>query len=349
MIKKAIYLLGLLGFVVVVFVVLKGNKEKIESRQKPIKQLAVPVKTIGIQKERIKERMIMTGTSASFKEVTVMSETQGKVLKMDLEVGQKVKAGQVIAIVDEELKVAQLKTAEANLQKARKDLERFEQLLKEKAATEYQVEGAKLQVQLAESQYTVAKRQVEDSKIKAPISGTVVMKMLEAGMMVGPASPVLTIADLSQLKIRVNVPENEIYKIYKGQSVKVTFDALANESFMGKVYTIGDKGDEAHTFLVEILVPNSQGKLKAGMFCKVDFMLPSEREAMLIPRQAIVGSLQEPIVYVANNNKAIAKSISVGIEKGTLIEVLSGLDPQDQVIISGQNNLSDNTEISIFQ
>jgi RND family efflux transporter MFP subunit len=302
-----------------------------------------------IQRQLIKDKLVMTGTSSSFKEVTVMSETQGRILSMNVEVGQKVSAGQVIAVVDEELKVAQLKTAQANLEKAQKDLERFETLLKEKAATEYQVEGAKLQVKLAEAQYIVAKRQVEDSKIKSPVSAKVIMKMLETGMMVGPASPVVTIADLSQIKVRVNVPEKDVYKLKINQTVEVSFEAIGKQKFNGKIYTIADKADEAHTFLVEILVPNPQGIIKAGMFATVDFQLPSERNAMLIPRKAIDGSLKTPTVYVAQGNKAIKKEVVLGVEKDTYVEVVNGLDESDLIIVSGQNNLTENAEIEVIQ
>jgi RND family efflux transporter MFP subunit len=291
----------------------------------------------------------MTGTTAAYREVTIMSETQGKVLSMNLELGQKVKEGQIIAVVDDELKMAQLKTAEANLDKARKDLERFESLLKEKAATEYQVENARLQVKLAESQFTIAKRQVEDSKIKSPLSGTVIMKMLEAGMMVGPAAPVATIADLSKIKVRVNVPEKEIYKLKLQQPVEVSFEALGNQKFTGRISAIGDKADEAHTFLVEITVPNTQGILKAGMFATVDFKLPSERNALLIPRKAIDGSLKQPIVYIAQGNKAVKKEVTLGVEKGTMIEVVNGLNEADLIITSGHSNLSENAEIEVIQ
>lgn len=349
MLKRIIYLGLFAAFVAFVVVVLKGNKEKIESKQKPPKQLAIPVNVTNIQRMLIKDNLIMTGTSSSFKEVTVMSETQGKILSMNVELGQKVSAGQVIAVVDEELKQAQLKTAQANLDKAQKDLERFEALLKEKAATEYQVEGARLQVKLAEAQYTVAKRQVEDSKIKSPLSGTVIMKMMESGMMVGPASPVITVADLSKIKVRVNVPEKDIYKLKIHQPVEVTFEAIGKQKFQGTIYTIADKADEAHTFLVEILVPNPQGVIKAGMFATVDFKLPSERNAMLIPRKAIDGSLKTPIVYVAQGNKAIKKEVTLGVEKDTYIEVVNGLSDSDLVIISGQNNLSENAEIEVIQ
>ncbi len=349
MLKRLVYLLLLAAFIAFIVVVLKGNKEKIETRQKPPKQLTIPVNVSTIQRELIKDNLVMTGITASFKEVTVMSETQGRVLSMNVELGQKVTAGQVIAVVDEELKVAQFKTAQANLEKAQKDLERFEALLQEKAATEYQVEGARLQVKLAEAQFIIAKRQVEDSKIKSPVSGTIVMKMIETGMMVGPATPVITVADLSQIKVRVNVPEKDIYKLKINQPVEVTFEAIGKQKFNGKIYTISDKADEAHTFIVEVLVPNPQGTIKSGMFATVDFKLTSERNAMLIPRRAIDGSLKTPTVYVAQGNKAIKKEVVLGVEKDTWIEVVSGLNEQDLVIVSGQNNLSENAEIEVLQ
>lgn len=349
MIKRIVYLTLFIAFVAFIVVVLKGNKEKIEKRQKPPKQLAIPVNVTKPVRELIKDNLIMTGSTAAYREVTIMSETQGKVLSMNLELGQKVKEGQIIAVVDDELKMAQLKTAEANLDKARKDLERFESLLKEKAATEYQVENARLQVKLAESQFTIAKRQVEDSKIKSPLSGTVIMKMLEAGMMVGPATPVATIADLSKIKVRVNVPEKEIYKLKLQQPVEVSFEALGNQKFTGRISAIGDKADEAHTFLVEITVPNTQGILKAGMFATVDFKLPSERNALLIPRKAIDGSLKQPIVYIAQGNKAVKKEVTLGVEKGTMIEVVNGLNEDDLIITSGHSNLSENAEIEVIQ
>jgi RND family efflux transporter MFP subunit len=290
----------------------------------------------------------MVGVSTAFRDVTVMSETQGKVLKMNTEVGNKVAAGQVLVEVDDELKLANLKTAQANYDKAKKDLERFEQLLKENASTEMQVEGVRLQLKLAEAQLTVAKRQVEDTKIKAPIAGVVTAKMTDIGQMLGGGSPIVSIADLSKVKVKVAVSEKDVFKLRKGQAVSVTTDVYPNQVFAGTIYTISDKGDEAHTYNVEILLPNSANSpLKAGMFCNVDFKLGAQRKSIVVPRTAIDGSLREPFVYAVVNGKAVRKKVTVGIDLGTKVEILNGLEVGEAIVSSGLSNLSDGMAVVI--
>ena len=292
----------------------------------------------------------IVGTIVANNDVTVLSETQGRVLKVNAEVGDYKKAGSVLAEVDDELKKAAFEAAKATYEKAKKDLERYEALYKENSVSDSQIEQARWSYQTAESQYIVARRQFNDTKITTPISGIVTARYIDVGSTVQgapQASRIVDIVDISKLKVDVNVAEKDVFKLHVGDKVAVSTDVFPNETFTGTINTISVKGDNAHTYPVEVILDNSKQELKAGMFGTVTFTEPSTSKSIFIPREAIVGSLRDGKLYVVQNNMATLRTVTVGREIGTQVEVVNGLTEGETVVVNGQNNLDNNTPVIV--
>jgi len=336
----------------VIVVVLVLNKKKLSSAAAGGVKDAYYVSVDKAAKKKLNSDFSLTGTVIANNDVNILSETSGKVIQMFFKVGDYKQAGSVLAQVDDELKKAALGSAEANYEKAKKDYERFQNLFQQKSATDAQLDAAKLGLSVAEAQYIVAKRQLEDTKIKTPISGYITMKGIDVGATVqGAPQPtfVANIVDISKLKVKLNVSEASAFKLKAGDAVKVTADVFPGAAFKGRIESISSKSDEAHTFPVEIMVENqSSHQLKAGVFTRVEFDAFKERESVVIPREALVGSVKNPQVYVVENGVAKLRSLVLGNESNTYIEVLSGLNEGETVVINGQNILADNTKVEIL-
>jgi len=330
---------------------LTRNKAKIEASKQTPMQKAVAVTVAAVDEKTFSDNLAVLGTVVANREVSVMAETQGKVLDVLFENGQTVSKGQVLVRVDGEVRNIGVMSAQVNYDKAKADLDRFEKAFQDKAITEAQVEAARFGFKAADAQLLAAKRQLKDTNITAPFSGTITSKNVEVGTMLVtvPPTTVATLIDISVLKVKVSLAEKEVFRIKRGNKVGITTDVYGSTVFQGVVDVIGVKGDDAHNYPVEILLQNNTSKpLKAGMFCKAGFDNLPSRSMVSIPREALVGSSKNPQVYVVENNKAKLKTVILGAEVGTYIEVLGGLQKGEQVVVNGQINLNDGMDVKVL-
>jgi RND family efflux transporter MFP subunit len=308
---------------------------------------AVTVVTAGSQK--LSETVSLTGIIVANSDVAVVSETQGRVVAISSNVGDVKQAGAVLVQVDDELKKANFAAAETNYEKTKKDLDRYESLYRDHTITDSQIESGRLACKSAEAQYIVARRQYRDTKITTPISGVVTARNVEIGTMVNQGTVIGNVVDISKLKVKINVAENDAFKLSVGSSVGVTTDIYPGTVFTGRVASISAKGDEAHTYPVEVSLANSkEHPLKSGMFARVAFGHTGNARGIVIPRDAIVGSVKDAQVYVVVNNVAQLRAIVVNDQIGTNVEVGGGLREGETVVVNGQNNLKDNTPVTVI-
>ena len=309
-------------------------------------QYAVTVVVAGTQ--QLSETVSLTGIIVANSDVAIVSETQGRVVAISSNVGDTKQAGAVLVQVDDELKKANFAAAESNYEKAKKDLDRYESLFKDHTITDSQIENSRLAFKAAEAQYIVTRRQYRDTKITTPISGVVTARNVEVGTMVNLGTVIANVVDISKLKVKINVAENDAFKLKVGNAVAVTTDIYPGTVFTGRVASISAKGDEAHTYPVEVTLANSsEHPLKSGMFARAAFGHTGSAKGIVIPRDAIVGSVKNAQVYVVENSIAKLRSIIVNDQIGTGVEVGSGLRAGETVVVNGQNNLKDNTLVKI--
>jgi RND family efflux transporter MFP subunit len=134
-----------------------------------------------------------------------------------------------------------------------------------------------------------------------------------------------------------------------GDRVDITTEVYPGVVFSGKIATISAKGDEAHTYPVEVDLPNSkQHPLKAGMFGNVNFVSFTKGESLLIPREALLGSIKNPQVFIVENNTAKLVNLVIGNTYDNYLEVISGLKEGQEIVVNGQNNIEDNNKVTII-
>ena len=344
---------GLVLLVAVIVAVLFLNKRKMAAATKGGVEDAYYVKVENVAKKNLAESLNLIGTVYANNDVNIISETAGKITAVFAEVGDYKTAGSILFQVDDELKKAALMSAEANYEKSKKDYERFKELYKQKSATDAQLDQAKLGAAMAEAQFIIAKRQLNDTQIKTPISGYVTMRNVDVGSMVQgapQATLVANVVDISKLKVKLNVAESDAFVLKKGDDVSVATDVYPGVTFNGKIESIGSKGDDSHTYPVEVSIQNQKDHpMKAGMFVRAEFTSLKNHESIAIPRDALIGSVKNPQVYVVENGIAKLRNLTLGGESGIYVQVLNGLNEGEQIVVNGQNNIVENASVDILK
>jgi RND family efflux transporter MFP subunit len=343
-----------------------GKNEKETAQPSPAMEeeskKAVPVEVQMTKRENFTEKVKASGTVKAIYDVTVSSETSGKVTEILADVGDWVERGQTIVAVDDELKrlafdqaKAQLLSAQSAYQKAKRDLERFEKLYQQKDISEYELENARLQEQtskanrdLAQAASDMAKRQLEDAQIKSPVSGQVAFKYVELGELVSPGMPVATVVNINQIKIEIGLSEMDVVKVEKGQKVRIMADIYPHQEFWGKVSAVGMKADQqTRTFPIEIKASNPEGKLKPGMVARIQIECKTLPDIVLVPQASVLYDSNQSFVFVVNGDIAYKRVISLGSRQDDEFVVLKGLEDGENLVVEGQNLLEEGTKIEI--
>jgi membrane fusion protein (multidrug efflux system) len=348
--------------VILVVVIVVATAQKRQKDDVQTVAAAVAVEVTPVQPTSLNESITAVGTIAAMHDVVVSSETAGRVTQVAIKVGDQVRQGQPMVFVDDELKVvateqakAQLLASETNFRKSKKDFERAETLFKSGDIADVELEGNRLAMQSAEAQFKgatasarAAERQLSDTRIKSPIDGIIASKKVEIGEMVSPGKEIANVVDISSVKIRLSISEDQIGFIHLKQPVALRVDSHPGETFEGSVYTVGSKTESptGHTYPVEVVVQNRKANaLKVGMFGRVDIMTSAASNALTISKESLVGDESDPKVFIVEQNVAHLRSIALGLRTSDRVQVVKGLKQGELVVSFGQRDLKEGTAV----
>lgn len=328
---------------------------------------AAPVKVFKVKKQKISEKLFYTGEIEAWKMINITPDLGGKIAKIHVEEGDRVEKGQLLAELDTravrlQLRQAQaaLAVAEANYKDAKRNKDRMERLSQEKAVSDQQYEKVKLayeaaeaQVQQARAAVNLASHNLDVSLMKAPFSGVVASKNAEVGdvinpMMGGfsPASGVLTLVDFSRVKTEIDVSQQDIVRIKKGQAAQLRVMALPDKVFQGYISLVNITADPlTKKFEVEVMTDNPDLILRPNTFGEVTLEVSTHENALVIPQKAV---LESRYVFVAReDNRAERREVSLGLQNSDRIEIVKGLREGELVVVEGNYGLEDGAEIDI--
>ena len=346
--KRVIIIIGItIALLVISIVKLNSNKEKVTSKLYIHDASSAILVEVGQPSTHSFENSFsFLGTFDPFRQNMIGSDGSGKVTRLGFQEGDRISEGQFLLKLDDEMLSIQLENAEINVEGQRNDDARNSNLIKENVVTGVQSEKTKLALKSSETQVKQIKKQLRNTSLSAPFSGTVTKKMIDLGSVLSVGSPVLELTDISSLKLNISVPERDILKFKNGQEVIVNVDVYENKAFTGKISNIGVKADANHNFKVEVLLKNSQeNPIMAGMYGSVKLENSKPVVALSIPRKALVGSSKQPRVYIVRNGKSILTSFTAGTSDGEFIEVVNGLKSSDVIVIKGQINIQNNSNV----
>ncbi len=348
--KKIITGVVVLALILAAGFKLNTNHEKINSSKNMNSGISsvVTVQTYTVKPMEINQALNLVGTLLANSEVNIVAEAQGKLTILNVEPGQVKGQGSAIAAIDNKLKQLAVRSAQVALAKQKRDLSRFENLVRGGGATQQQLDDARTSYENALITLEQNKKQLTDATVKSPISGVITKKLVDKGAFVNVGTVIASIVDISKLKLKLSVSETNAYKIKVGDNAQVTTDIYPGVIFNGKVNFVSAKGDDSHNYDVEILVANNgKHSLKAGTFANAVINQPAVGKKLYIPREALQGSSRDAKVYVAENGKAKLRNIVIKEGDNKFLEVESGLSEGDLVVISGQINLENGKAIKV--
>ncbi len=353
--KNIITTLVILGaLAAIVFTLMKNKKEnKAKTDIVAEKNAAVSVKIETVKTEDISLDFVSNGNFEPTQELTFSAEKSGKVIRVLAKEGDVVREGQVLAIVRSDVINVNAQTAEAAYQNAQTDYTRFENAYKTGGVTKQQLDQSRLAMINAQSNLKQAKINVGDTEIKSPISGVINKKMIEVGSILAgmPPTNMFEIVNISKLKLKVAVNENQVAGLKLGNIIKVTSNVYPDKVFNGKITFIAPKADATLNFPIEIeITNNASNDLRAGMYGTALFASTQQKQnLMIVPRNAFVGSVSSNQVFVIESGIAKLKTVTAGRIFGDKVEILNGLSNGETVIVTGQINLQDGSKVEVIK
>jgi len=334
-----------------IFFVLNKNKKKNEAETAEVAKtnaaIAVRIDTAKVSSMDL--RYTSNGTFEPKQEVTVGAETAGRVVKVLVDEGSRVSAGQTLAVIEGDKLNVNVANAQASYDNALSEMKRHESAFSTGGVTQQKLDEVRLKLESAKNSLRSAKLNAGDVTIKTSVSGIVNARKIEPGAYVSPGTAAFDIVNVSILKLRVNVDEKNVATLRVGQSVDVTASVYSDQRFTGKVTFIAPKSDGSLNFPVEIEVNNALNQLRAGMYGTAIFGEGVASNTLIVPRNAFVGSVSDNKIFVLKNGKAVETTVKSGRNFGDYIEILGGLQNGDQVIVSGQINLFDQSPVEIIK
>lgn len=275
--------------------------------------------------------------------VNVGFQVAGVVDQVVPDEGDAVRAGSVLAELDSEGYALGLQAATAQADHARDAFARAKQMYDEQSLPPADYVEAETALRQAEAQEGLARKQMTDTRLLAPLDGVIAHRGIQPGEMASPGMPVFTIIAVDPVQVRVGVPEAEIGRIRPGQSATISIPALEGRTFEGRVRVVGIAADPvSRTYVVRISVPNPDRALRPGMIAEARIEDGGTTNALTLPGEAIGRDASgSPFVYVleSTEGRVHARRVTVGSIIDREVEITSGVEPGEQVVVGGQNRL----------
>jgi RND family efflux transporter MFP subunit len=336
---------------------------------KETERLAIP--TVGVIKpatEPASDELVLPAQLQAYVESAIYSRTNGYLLRWNKDIGSKVKKGELLAEidtpeVDQELsqaKAAQQQT-EAQLQLAKSTAERWANLRKTDSVSQQEADQQASAYSQATANTAAAEanvrrlQQLESFKhVYSPISGVITRRNTDVGALItagssGTGKELFDVAQVDPLRVFVSVPQTNAPSIRAGLPAHIELREYPDQKFSGKVVRTADSIDPAtRTLLTEIDVPNPDGRLLPGSYAEVHFAVPVQITRLSIPVNAVLFRPEGPrVAVVGSDHKVHLKAISIGRDYGTKVEILGGLDPNDQIVVNPADSLEDGQQVNI--
>jgi RND family efflux transporter MFP subunit len=304
-----------------------------------------------------------TGTIKAERTATVSSEVPGRVLEVAVDVGQRVERGQELARLNDRDVRLQIQEARSSLTPeqvaiARDDYDRKKRLFESGVVTRSMFDQSKNAYLSLESSFKslqakvgLLEEQLAKARVVAPMTGVVAQRMVAAGEVVGPGTPLFVVDAMDEVLLEAELSDRDIVKIQQGQQVEVTSDAFRGRSFAGRVEIIGSAANPVtKTFLVQARIPNTDLALRSGMIASMRIVLASSK-GLVVPAEALIRPPAEGAaeVWVVSEGVVRRTPVRIGQQLDREVEVLEGLREGDLVVVYGKERLSDGAAVETYR
>ena len=309
--------------------------------------VTVTVETVAV--ERVERTVDFVGTLRADAEAEVATEVDGRLLTIDADLGDQVKEGQVLASLDSATLDAQLREAAANLQKASTDEARAEKLKAQGVMSQQEFDTISSAQHVAQARRDVLAIHLAHTKIRAPFAGRIAKRLVDVGNYVRVGTPIFVLVADDPLRLRGEVPERFVAELAIGQEVRGSVEAFPGDVLKGRLARISAAADSTSRALtVEATIPNPDGRLKVGFFCKAAILTKSDAEALVVPVEALVNFAGVTRVFIVDEGGiARTRPVRTGLSLGTKVEIVEGLSRGDRVATSALARLAEGSKVVV--
>ncbi len=319
--------------------------------------MKAPVRVGDVVRDSIEAVVKTTGTLKAKEQAVLLAECEGRfVMGVNaaggrLDEGDNVEAGQLLAELKNPELVATiaLDARREELGHAEKALERAKKQLDQGIIAEADVEPLRTAATTARYAYEVAVAQLAKLDIRSPVAGKIV-KLAEIvdGDRVQPGTEIATIMNYRTIIAEVNIANSDFFRVKVGQHVRVNNFALKGEQFTGEVTTVRPTADQqTRAFKGEITIANHEEQLRPGMFVQAEIVVARHEDAVVVKPELVLTRNNKPVVFIVEEEKAVAREVHTGIETRDGVEVINGIEPGDVLIVEGFETLRDGTPVRV--
>lgn len=323
-----------------------GSESENEDKEE---ETLIPVEVIDVTRGDVFAAYTGSGSLEAFEEATVVAKVGGEVRSILVEEGDVVKRNQVLARLDGDRLRLQLEQSKANLGRLEQEYQRNVELHERGLVAASAFETTKYELDGLRAAYELAKLEYAYTTIRAPISGVISQRDIKVGNTIDPNAPTFRLTALDPLVAYLFIPEREFGLIKANQDVSLTIDALPGQEFVGTVARISPTVDpESGTFKATVEVNDAQRQLKPGMFGRFAIIYDAQRDALILPRDALIELTSGTSLFAVEDGKVSRIEVKTGYAWQGNVSILEGIDDSARVVIVGQGALKDGSSVRVI-
>jgi membrane fusion protein (multidrug efflux system) len=298
--------------------------------------------------QALPQMITAVGSLRSDESIMVRPEVAGRLSAILFREGQQVAKGMTLVRLDPAINAAEVQQAKANLKLAQSKFDRAVELSQRNFISGQAKDEAENNLRVAEAAVALADARLAKTEIKAPFTGVIGLRVVSVGDYVKEGADVVNLESIDPLKVDFRVPEIYLSQVQEGQTLTVALDALPGKRFEGKVFAVNPLVDAAgRAVVIRALVRNTDTSLRPGMFARVNLITRDQKEALIIPEQAIVPQGDEQYVFRVADGKVARVKVDIGQRRDAKVEILKGLSVNDVVVTAGQIKLRDGMAVTV--
>lgn len=320
------------------------KKDKKEQEEEP----AVPVAAAAIDYGSIEAAYRGTATIRSDAQAIVAAKIGGIIERIDVEEGAHVQAGDTLAQLERERLAFEVDRARANYHQMQNVFKRNERVFGQKLVSREEFDRSRFELDASKAALDLTELSFRESTITAPISGVVSGRFIKAGNTVQVGTELFEITRMDILEAELHVPEREIHKLQPNQPVSAWVDAWPEHSFPGTVARINPVVNaESGTVKVTVEFNNADGRLRPGMFSRLQVLYDKREHVLLVPKEAVLIEDAATSVFVVKDGKALRRAVELGYSNDWQYEIRSGLEAGEKVVTTGRASLKDGAKVEL--
>lgn len=322
-----------------------GNEEQIKEEEK----YAIPVETTTVIQGDVSSFYSTTATLEAPLEANVVTRISGLIESINVEEGDRVTKGQLLAIIDAKRQKYDLARSQAEVEIIEQELNRLKKMSNREFISADSMAKLEYNLQAAMAKRDLAALQVQESMVRSPIDGVIAKRFVKQGNMAKEFDELFYVVNQDELYGIVHLPEIQLNSLRLGQDAQLFTNKQSDDSVHAKVLRISPIVDaQSGTFKVTLSVPNQDARLKAGMFTRVELRYDTHTNVITVPYNAVVNQDNQFALYVIDGENASRREISLGYREADTVEVTSGIAPGEQIVIRGHQNLKDQSLVEVI-